>query len=96
MILRIAVLLLVLAAPGFAASLNLRCDSASGEPGKFAAEEIRREAAAKGLTLSDDALAPRITITVNEGDEDAIVLPVQDAGLQTYMQTLDIQFARGY
>lgn len=32
----------------------------------------------------------------NESDEDAIVLPVQDAGLQTYMQTLDIQFARGY
>jgi gentisate 1,2-dioxygenase len=32
----------------------------------------------------------------NESDEDAIVLPVQDAGLQTYMQTLDIRFARGY
>ncbi len=32
----------------------------------------------------------------NESDEDAIVLPVQDAGLQTYMQTLDIQFAHGY
>ena len=48
MILRIAVLLLVLAAPGFAASLNLCCDSATGEPGKFAAAEIRREATAKG------------------------------------------------
>jgi hypothetical protein len=24
------------------------------------------------------------------------VLPVQDAGLQTYMQTLDIRFAHGY
>jgi gentisate 1,2-dioxygenase len=32
----------------------------------------------------------------NETDEDAIVLPVQDAGLQTYMQTLDIRFAHGY
>jgi gentisate 1,2-dioxygenase len=32
----------------------------------------------------------------NESDEDAIVLPVQDAGLHTYMQTLDIQFAHGY
>jgi gentisate 1,2-dioxygenase len=32
----------------------------------------------------------------NESDEDAIVLPVQDAGLQTYMQTLDIRFALGY
>jgi gentisate 1,2-dioxygenase len=32
----------------------------------------------------------------NESDEDAIVLPVQDAGLQTYMQTLDIRFSPGY
>jgi gentisate 1,2-dioxygenase len=32
----------------------------------------------------------------NESDEDAIVLPVLDAGLHTYMQTLDIQFAHGY
>ena len=32
----------------------------------------------------------------NDSNEDAIVLPVQDAGLQTYMQTLDIQFAHGY
>lgn len=30
----------------------------------------------------------------NESDEDAIVLPIQDAGLQTYMQTLDIQFIK--
>lgn len=32
----------------------------------------------------------------NDSDEDAIVLPVQDAGLHTYLQTLDIQFAHGY
>ena len=32
----------------------------------------------------------------NESDEDAIVLPIQDAGLHTYMQTLDIQFSNGY
>ena len=32
----------------------------------------------------------------NDSGQDAIVLPVQDAGLQTYMQTLDIQFAHGY
>ena len=30
----------------------------------------------------------------NESGEDAIVLPIQDAGLQTYMQTLDIQFVK--
>ena len=32
----------------------------------------------------------------NESNEDAIVLPVQDAGLQTYLQTLNIQFSKGY
>ena len=32
----------------------------------------------------------------NESEEDAIVLPVQDAALHTQIQTLDIQFSRGY
>ncbi len=31
---------------------------------------------------------------VNESEEDAYVLPVQDAGLYTYQRTLDIQFVR--
>lgn len=30
----------------------------------------------------------------NESDRDAFVFPVQDAGLHTYMRTLDIQFVR--
>ncbi len=30
----------------------------------------------------------------NESDQDAYVFPVQDAGLHTYMRTLDIQFTR--
>jgi len=30
----------------------------------------------------------------NESDEDAYVFPVQDAGLHTYLRTLDIQFIR--
>lgn len=30
----------------------------------------------------------------NESDQDAYVFPVQDAGLQTYLRTLDIQFIR--
>ena len=30
----------------------------------------------------------------NESDQDAFVFPVQDAGLHTYMRTLDIQFVR--
>ena len=32
----------------------------------------------------------------NESGEDAIVLPVQDAALHTQIQTLDIQFSKGY
>ncbi len=32
----------------------------------------------------------------NESDEDAIVLPVQDAALHTHLQTLDIRFSRGW
>jgi gentisate 1,2-dioxygenase len=29
----------------------------------------------------------------NDSDEDAIVLPIQDAGIYTYQRTLDIQFS---
>jgi len=32
----------------------------------------------------------------NESDQDAIVLPVQDAALHTQLQTLDIRFSKGY
>jgi hypothetical protein len=64
-ILTLAGLLLAsLATP--AASLNLLNDAATGEPGKFAAAEIRREASAKGLAVSDDAKATRIAITVEK------------------------------
>ena len=31
----------------------------------------------------------------NESTKDALVLPIQDAGLQTYMRTLDIRFSSG-
>lgn len=31
----------------------------------------------------------------NESNKDALVLPIQDAGLQTYMRTLDIRFSSG-
>jgi len=29
----------------------------------------------------------------NESDQDAWIIPVQDAGLQTYLRSLDIRFA---
>jgi hypothetical protein len=59
-----ALLLAPLAA--LAASLDLANDPATGKPGKFAAEEIRREAAAKGMALGEDANATRISITVGK------------------------------
>jgi hypothetical protein len=59
-----ALLLAPLAA--LAASLELVNDPATGGPGKFAAEEIRREAAAKGVTLGDDSKATRIALTVGK------------------------------
>ena len=46
-----AQLLVALSLPASAASLELSNDSASAGPGQFAAEEIRREAAARGMTM---------------------------------------------
>jgi hypothetical protein len=66
----LTLLLLAFAAPATAA--NLTHDPASGEPGKFAAEEIRREAVAKGITLGDDAHATRISITIEKDGPAAV------------------------
>ncbi len=52
--------------PAAAGGLELANDLATGEPGKFAAEEIRREATAKGMTLGEDAKATRISINVEK------------------------------
>ncbi len=54
-----------------AASLELANDPATGGPGNFAAEEIRREAAAIGMALGDDANATRIAITVEKDNSAA-------------------------
>ena len=59
-------LIVALSVPALAASLELVNTPATGGPGKFAAEEIRREAAAKGMTLGDDATATRIVLTVEK------------------------------
>jgi hypothetical protein len=58
------IMLVALTAPTRAASFSLTNDPATGGPGKFATEEIRREAAAKGMTLGDDAAATRVALTV--------------------------------
>lgn len=57
-----------LSLPAAAASLDLAGDAATGGPGKFAVEEIRREAEARGMTFGDGARATRIALTlVGEG-----------------------------
>jgi hypothetical protein len=54
------------AASAVAASLDLVNDPATGGPGKFAAAEIQREAAARGMTLGDDAQTTRIYLRVEK------------------------------
>ena len=54
-VLTLFTVLVALTAPTKAASFSLTNDPSTGEPGKFAAEEIRREAVAHGMTLGDDA-----------------------------------------
>ncbi len=50
----------VFAAP----TLTLTLDPAAAGPGKFAAEEIRREALAKGLTIGDSTAATHINLAI--------------------------------
>ena len=69
MITRLALLVWAVAAPAMAASLVLSNDSATGGPGKFAAEEIRREAVAHGMTFGDDAKATRVAVTVSKAGD---------------------------
>ena len=69
---RIAVLFVAFAIHTAAASVELKTDPATGEAGEFAAGEIRREAAAKGMTLGDDAKATRISLSV---EKDASTVP---------------------
>jgi len=59
-----ALLLAPLAA--LAGSFELVNDPATGGPGKFAVEEIRREAGARGMTLGNDAGGTRIALTVGK------------------------------
>lgn len=66
-----ALLIGMSALTAFAAGIDLRIDDATGEPGKFAGEEIRREAAAKGMTIGADPVATQVRITVNGERGDA-------------------------
>jgi hypothetical protein len=54
-----------------AGSLELTNDPATGKPGMFAVEEIRREALARGMTLGAGAGATRIALAVGKGGDSA-------------------------
>jgi hypothetical protein len=54
-----------------AANIDLANEPATGRPGQFAAEEIRREASARGMTLGNDARATRIALTVGKEADSA-------------------------
>ena len=60
----VAALIVVLSLPAVAAGLDLTNDPSTGQPGKFAVEEIRREATAKGITLGNDGKTTRVALTV--------------------------------
>jgi hypothetical protein len=62
-------LLVALSNPTGAANFSLANDPATGAPGDFAAEEIRREAVAKGLSEADDASTLHISLTVGNDRE---------------------------
>ncbi len=67
-----AALIVAFSVPAVAAGMELVNAPATGGPGAFAAQEIRREAVAKGMTLGDDAQAARIALAVEErGDATA-------------------------
>ncbi len=68
---RMAFLSYILTFPTLAATLQLTVDQAAEGPVKFAAEEIRREAVAKAMTLGEDPNATRIELTVTKADKAA-------------------------
>ena len=68
----IATALLLAPLAALAGSLELVNDSTTAGPGRFAAEEIRREAVARGITLGHEANATRIVITVEPGANAAV------------------------
>jgi hypothetical protein len=63
---RLCLLLCVLTGPAFAApALTLTLDQTAAGPGQFAADEIRREAAGRGMTvISADAKAPTDAVRI--------------------------------
>ena len=63
-VLALSSLLSTLGSPVIAQTVTISLDPAAAGPGKFAAEEIRREAEAQGMTLRDEAQATCVALTV--------------------------------
>jgi hypothetical protein len=63
---RTAALMVALSVSAVSSGLELANDAATGGPGEFAVQEIRREAEASGMTLGTDASPTRIALTVGE------------------------------
>ncbi|MCA9010952.1 MAG: hypothetical protein KDB01_14470 [Planctomycetaceae bacterium] len=68
----IPLLFIALASPASAAQVQLTNSESTGAPGKFAATQIQREAAARGITIGEDATATNVTLAV---DKDAEAVP---------------------
>lgn len=60
----LAILCVVFSMPAMAASLELVVEADAEGPVKFAAEEIRREAVARGITLGEGGTATRVALTI--------------------------------
>jgi hypothetical protein len=69
LILTTTLLATLLPAPltALAGSIELVNNPATGAPGKFAAEEIRREARARGIAIGAAATATRVVLSVEKG-----------------------------
>jgi hypothetical protein len=65
---QVAFFIVLLSVSAKAENLKLIVDESTGMPGKFAAEEIRREALAQAMTFDQGAITTRITVTVRDKD----------------------------
>lgn len=61
-----AILSLVMSVSTMAADLQVSVAKSAGDPGQFAADEIRREATVRSMTIGDDAQSTRVFINVEQ------------------------------
>jgi len=78
----LAALTVALSMPAMDATLEVINDPVTGGPGKFAAEEIRREALARGMTPGVDTGAIRSALTVEKEGEHEIMFSMREDGFE--------------